>query len=233
MQKKLSTYITVFICLVATLALQPTVFANSATDSTEATDSATEITTQELKKRIEKVVEEKREQIKGALQGIAANEKGFIGEVQRVTDEAVTVESTNETTIIPITPDIQLTKGTTNINIGDIAVGNWAIVIGKSSATGDFSPEKVLISTETLAPRPQVITMGSIQSITSQLVTVNSRLNGQEQKFIISRTSAIENVDGSTLQFRAFEKDMQVLLVGVETDKGIELKTMRALVEIE
>lgn len=201
-----------------------TVHAEESTPS-----SATTETTQELKRRIEKAVEEKREQIKGALQGIAADQKGFIGEVQRVTDEAITVKSNDQTTIIPISENIDLSRKNSAIKIGDVAVGNWAVVIGKESSTGVFSPEKVVVSTETLQPKPQVIVIGSIDAITTKDVTVTSRLNGQKYAFTISKDSQSENNDGTTIPIRTFKKDLQVLLVGVEGEATTELKTIRAL----
>lgn len=206
------------------------IFGIDQVNAEESTpSSATTETTQELKKRIEKAVEEKREQIKGALQGIAADQKGFIGEVQRVTDEAITVKSNDETTIIPVSTGFDLTRKNSKIDIDDVAVGNWAIVIGKESSTGVFSPEKVIISTETLQPKPQVIILGSIDAITAKDVTVTSRLNGQKYTFNIVKDSISENNDGSTIPIRSFKKDMQALFVGTEGEATTELKTIRAL----
>ncbi len=191
--------------------------------------TATTETTQELKKRIEKAVEEKREQIKGALQGIAADERGFVGEVQRVTDEAITIKSNDETTIIPVSEGFDLSRKNAKIKIGDVAVGNWAVVIGKESSAGVFSPEKVVISTESLQPRPQVIVIGSIDAITTKDVSITSRLNGQKYTFTIAKTTQSQNNDGTDIPIRTFKKNVQALFVGVEGDGTTELKTVRSL----
>lgn len=225
-------HICIFVLFLAVAATHTT-FTYAAQPTPLTTEDSSADTTEELKKRIEKAVEEKREQIKGALQGIAADEKGFIGEIQRVTDEAITIKSSDKTTIIPVTSAIQLKRKNVTIKIDDVAVGNWAIIIGKESATGEFAPEQVLVSTETLQPKPQTIVIGNITTITAKEISVTSRLNGQKYTFAVTKNSSTENNDGTALPIKNFEKDIQVLIVGINNDTTTELKTMRALAPIE
>ena len=218
--------------LLLTVFSAPKLVLKAIAANPSASPSETETTT-ELKKRIEKAVEEKREQIKGALQGIESERRGLIGEVQRVTDEAITIKSKDETIIIPITSNIQLTRRNIKIDIDDVAVGNWAVIIGVESGTGDFEVESVSISTESLLPKPQLVMLGTIDTITAKEIVIISRLDGNTTAFTISKNSVIQNNDGSNLLIRNFQKDMQVLIVGTDNNGSIELKTMRALATIE
>lgn len=167
------------------------------------------------------------------LQGIISDKKGFLGEVQRVTDDAITVKSSDKTTIIPITEAITLQRKDKAIKVDEVAVGNWAIVIGKETSTGDFQVEEVEISTDKLTPEPQVIVIGNIDAITTKDITVTTRNNNQKQAFTISKNSDFEDSNGSEAQARLFTKDTQALLVGVSTESGVELKTIRALAPLK
>ena len=72
-------------------------------------------TTQELKERIQRIVEEKSDQIKGVIDQISQQKRGFIGQVERVTEESLTITNTKGTEIIPFDENVSLLKSNQEI----------------------------------------------------------------------------------------------------------------------
>lgn len=198
--------------------------------SPSASPSLTE-TTQRLRERIEKIVEEKRDQVEGALDELANQRRGFIGEIQRVSSETVTVKTNKSTQILPITPTTGITKGRKTIPVDDIAVGDWAIVMGKL-VDDEFQLEKLSISSTSLRPPAQVIVLGSISAITRTTITVQPRNNEAANQLNLVKNTEYQDIEGTSIKLADVKVDAQVLAVGINSDKGVEARVIRVLVPL-
>jgi hypothetical protein len=222
----------VLVCAKYPLAIQavtPTPTTTTATDETTATGSAT---TEELRKRIEKVVDEKREQIKGVIQDLLSKKTSFIGEISRISEEAITVKSADTTTIIPISDSLKLLKDNKALEVSALEVGNWAVVLGNKDGDG-IESEYILVSKESLRPRNQLVVLGSITALTKTEVTISTRGTQEERKLTIAKTSEFQDVNGEKAVAGDFEKDFNVLVVATEEEKGWQLQTLRSLAAFE
>lgn len=207
------------------------VSAQSATPGagTEATDSAT---TEELRKRIERVVDERREQIKGVVEDLLGKKGAYIGQISRISEEAITVKQGETPTIIPISDTLVILQDATPLSIDKIEVGNWAIVLGTRSDNA-IEPEYLIISDLSLRPQNQLVKLGSIKNINrSQLVFI-PRGTQDELTATIQRATKFQDSDGDTAAVTEFEADLSVLVTAVEGKDGWELKSVRSLAPLD
>lgn len=224
----------VFLAILAPTPVFAATATNSAKESSNASPSASpEDTTMELKKRIEKVVEEKREQIKGVISNLLSDKHGFIGEVSRLSQEAITVKQNGDSRIIPLTQNLTIIKKGKKITAQEIEVGNWVTVIG-SGSTDKFTPEFLIISTESLRPKDRVVTIGSLTTVGKTSVKIMQRGSSEEREFLIAKTSKLENVDGATIKLTDFDADLSVLVIATKNTKDQwEVVRIRSLSDVK
>ncbi len=201
------------------------------TISPSPTAETTQETTQKLKERIERVVDEKREQIKGVLTELSKKKKGFVGEVQRVSENSITVKTRKSTQIIPLTDKVTITKQNKKIALTDIAIGDWAIVIG-GFKDDEFQPERLIISSTSLLPKPQIVMIGSVDGILRNKMTVTSRANAEKKEFLMVKASLYQDSNGDAIKATQVSTGVQALIIAQETDQGTELKAIRLLVPL-
>lgn len=211
------------------------VFAQTSSTSASTTEetgpsptpSLTE-TTQRLKERIGKIVEEKRDQIEGALDDLASQRRGFIGEVQRVTSETLTLKTNKGTQILPLSPEIKITKANKPISVDGIAVGDWAVVIG-TLEDDSLRPNQLVISSTTLRPKPQTVVLGTVTEITRTTATIQPRSGQSAVEFNLVRTTTYEDSEGNPLRVADIKANTQVLAVGSSGTDGIDALVIRSL----
>jgi len=195
-----------------------------------AATSSPSATTQKLRERIEKVVEEKREQIAGVLDEITGQRRGYIGEVQRITSETMTLRTLRGTRIVSIKPTLILQKGNETIKIDQIAVGDWAIVIG-SLEDDEIQPDKIIISSTSLRPKPQVVTIGSITAISPTSISLTDRATGEAYVFTLPKTAKLQDLTGATIKSTQISPEMQAVIVGQRpTETTLNALIVRVLV---
>lgn len=236
MQKIIRTTLFSF-CFSLFLLMSSQVVAATTPASKSASNNASpsaspEETTLELKKRIEKVVEEKRDQIKGVISNLLSDKKGFLGEVSRLSGEALTIKRQNgDTIILPLTEKIIILKANKKITAEDIEVGNTVTIVGYES-NDQFMPEFILVSTAA-RPKSKQVLLGTITAIARGKFTIKARGAEEEKVYIIPTKAKFENVDGATLKVTDFDEDIAVLVIATENDKNqLELSTIRALTDV-
>jgi hypothetical protein len=202
----------------------------SASASPSGSPTLTE-TTQRLRERIEKIVEEKRDQVEGALDELATQRRGFIGEIQRVSSETLTVKTNKSTQILPLTPTTGITKAGKTIPVDDIAVGDWAIVIGRI-VDDEFQLDRLVISSASLRPPSQAVVLGTLSAITRSTATVQPRNQEAATQFNLVKTTTYQDIEGNSIRLTDIKADTQILAVGVNTDKGVEARVIRVLVPL-
>lgn len=225
LSKKIFVSLSAFLLLVVFMAFYP--HPLRAQDSTSSSE-----TTKKLKERIERIVEEKRDQIQGAIDNLSQRKQGFIGQVTRVSEEAITIKNSKGTIIVPIDETVALIKGGQDISIDDIAVDNWLLVIGFVE-DDTFTPRRILVSTNTLRPRSHLVSLGTIQSLTSSELQIRSRLGDEEINFILSSKTEFQDLEGSEVSQSDFSNDLQVLVVGYQDEDNKRATVIRALATLD
>lgn len=224
-QKILAFILTLLMCLTY-IPVYSTVSAQTASPGAgDASDSAT---TEELRKRIERVVYERREQIKGVVEDLLGKKGAYIGEISRISEEAITVKYNDIPSIIPLTDSLVILQGTTPLSIDKIEVGNWAVVVGTRS-DNSIEPEYVLVSDTTLRPQTQLVKLAAIKSINRSQLVLIPRGSQEEQKATILKNTKFQDMNGDAAVVRDFDVDLNVLVTAVQGKDGWELKTVRSL----
>lgn len=202
------------------LAASPT-FAQgnpqSATDSAtqEATTSAT---TQNLRERIERVVDEKREQIQGVLTDLDQRRRGVIGQVERITEESITISNHKGTEIIPLKVDqvpVRLIKAGNEIELTDIAVGDWILSLGLME-DNSFIPNRILVSSNSLRPTTRSVAIGAIVEVTTSNLSIDQRA-GDTITFVTNRNTTYQDLEGEEItrtQLTNLAENTQALVAG-------------------
>jgi hypothetical protein len=203
--------------LIASLSLGLVSMA-SAEESVVLDATLSSKTTQKLKERIEKIVEEKKEQIKGIISNLDSTQQGFVGVVQRISEEAITVKTNKTTKIIPITEDVELLKAGKEVELSDIAVENWLVIMGVIEDDA-FQPIRILVSGETLRPRPSYITIGSINSIERSELSVLPRSGEEEVPITLNSKTYYEDLNGEEIARTDIEEETQALVIAFD-DEG-------------
>jgi hypothetical protein len=224
---KLSLALIMFSFLIA--GMSSTVLAQESVILDASTSSKT---TQKLKERIEKIVEEKKEQIKGIISNLDATKQGFIGEVQRISEETITIKTNKTTRIIPINETVELIKDGEKIELSDIAVENWLVVMGVLEED-TFNPIRILVSAETLRPLPSYITIGGITKIDTNEITVNPRASEETVALTTDRNTVYEDINGEEIDESDIEEDTQALIVALDDDGEKIAQRIRILTVLE
>jgi hypothetical protein len=199
-----------------------------ATQGAEATDS----TTQKLKERIEKIVEEKKQQIQGVITDLSYTKRGFIGEIQRLTQETITIKNEKGTQIIPLNQDLKLIKAGKEILPDGIAVGDWTMVLGIVESD-EFVPKKIYVYSESLLPISRFVEIGTIQEITTKNLVIKPRSKEETIELLINTKTRYQDSAGEKAMLKNFEENMQVLLIGIEDENSKTTTVLRALAPFE
>ena len=224
-----------FLFTVLLVSSSKTVLAQSASDSAEASSSAQTQINQELKKRMEKALSEAGT-VAGALTTLLSERTSFVGEVTRVSQEAITVKQFSGNTIIPLTDTVELLKAGKKVSADDIEVGGWVSVLGTRDGN-QVDPEFVLVSATSLKPKDKLVVLASLSEITRTEIKFvpRSSQDGTEQTVKIDKNSTFESSDGSEAVRTDFEKDYSVLIVAQKNadEETYTLTTLHALSDLK
>ena len=210
---------TITICLLLIAALS----ANSVL-AQESTPSASEQSTQNLKTRIEKVVQEKREQIKGVIEKIYQKKRGFIAQVQRVSTGALTVKNAKGVEILPIDEkSVTILKNNKEISLDEIAVENWVVIMGIQEQES-FTIKRILVSEENLWPKDFHISIGTVEKIDSRKISILLRSNQEQVEFLLNKNTKYQDLNGNDLTLKTIKPETQVLIIGYK-DKDLNTAT--------
>lgn len=207
------------------------VSAQETPEDAQSSPSA-EATAKELKARIKKYVENNTEKIKGAIDQLSQNKRGFIGQVERVTQESISITNTKGTEIIPVDENVEFIKKGKNIEATDVAIDDWLVIMGIIEDE-IFTPKRILVSSVSLRPRTHVVSMGTIIDQKTKEITILSRKN-EEETFVVNAQTEFQNQDGTSASATDLTDDLQVLVVGFEDEDDSPTATkIRSLVDLE
>jgi hypothetical protein len=214
--------------------------AQTATSSSETEDSEDEQseediseTTRNLRERIERIVDEKRDQIKGVLTEIDSKRRSTIGEIQRVTEDTLSIRSQTGTEIIPISNTqypLTILKDGEPIEFDEIAVGNWLLAFGVIEEDS-FQPIRLLISDDSLRPRTRTVSIGTITDIARTSIEIEPRSGEGTVTYTISADTEYQDLSGEVIGLNDIDESMQAIVAGIvtETDDDDESSTRAAL----
>lgn len=217
-----------FFCLTASILIltiaQP-VLAQEATQSSSKDE--------EVKINLKKIIQEasKNPNVQKVLGELSQSKRGFIGQVNRVTEESLTLTNSKGTEIIAFDETVTLLKNNQEISIDEVAVDDWLVVMGLMIDDA-FVPKRILVSSGSIRPQNHLITMGTIVEQTSKEITVLSRKD-EEIKFAISSKTEYQDHDGEAAVSNDFVDDFQVLIVANEDEDGKNANVIRSLVSLE
>lgn len=174
--------------------------------SSETDDEAVE---KNIKDRLQKVIEEKSDQIKGVMEG--NQRRGFIGIMQRVSEEALTMETPRGPVVLTVTPDIEFWDDDDPIDLEDIEIGESLVIIGTQNGD-EFTAERIYISTTPFEPILREIIVGNIQEIDQNSLTIQAR-SGDENTYAFNKDTVFTNSEGEEVRSDDFVTDQDALLI--------------------
>lgn len=185
-------------------------------------------TTDNLRARIEKIVEEQKEKVQSLLGTAEVQRQGFIGQVVRVSETTLTLDSRGVTRIVPLDETVVLQRGTAVIKPETIEIGQWALVLGLRRAE-TFMPRKIVFSTASPRPDPHLVQLGTLKAISN--TTLDFQPRGQEEiiSVVFAKTTQFQDSLGVATRLTEFVEDDQVLLVGYQANEKTMATVMRAL----
>lgn len=187
-----------------------------------------ETVNQNLKKVIDKVIEENKDAVDAKVLAAKQKTRGLVGEVKSVRADTLTIKTPKGTQILAADKNVKLIKAGKIIATSDIAVGDWVSIIGEIK-DDDFKALTVIVSSKSLATVEPTILLGTIESFAKQELKVSNRADGQSQTFSVLKTSIWQDVSATKAAANLFKDSLQVFLVGIETETGPTLHTIRAL----
>lgn len=197
----------------------------------EATSSPQ--TTQNLKQRIERIVEEKKDQIKGIINNLDATKQGFIGQVTRISEETITVKTNKATKILPISSQVELLRGSTAIKLSDIAVDNWVVVMGIIQ-DDNFNPVRILVSADDIRPKTYTVFLGTISDSDRTSFTITPRDNPDSQIQVTTNNKTLfEDLKGEEIDRADIETETQALIIAFDDEGEKIAKRIRLLTTLE
>lgn len=211
------------ICLIALVGWWTPVNAQES-----ATGSGT---TENLKKRIEKLVEEKRDQIEGVLLEFGVRKRGFIGEVQRVSEDSITVKSKKGTEIISV-EGVSLRKSGKEIQVNDIAIDDWVVVLGYIENDA-FLARRILVSGTSLRPDPQIVEVGTITASDRTSFTLETRGTQEILTVKTNTNTEYQDIQGNEIARTDVTADTQALVVGFDREGDKVATIIRILTVVE
>ncbi len=212
----------------------------SASPTPSATASATETpddppvtgekvaiheTTTKLRERLQKLLGDQDEN--GDIQKAA-----YIGEVTRISEEAITLKTLIGSEIVPLEESTILLKRSQKIPVSDVNVGNWLIVIGTREKNRAIKPQLLMVQTADLKPREHLATIGAISEISASSISITPRGKNEALTFKVTKNSKLTDATGETMTLKTLPKDVAVVVVGFGTDNGWELGTLKTMVSM-
>lgn len=210
---------------VATRSLSPALVAAQTEENQD--QEASPAATESLKDRIDKVVEEKKEQVEKKVEALTYRRRGFIGQITRVSEEAITIENRKGTQVVPLKKNVMLTKDDEPVALDDIAVGEWVTVLGLEK-DDEFFPLQVIVTEDSLQPPEQRVSIGTITEVSSKQISLRSRETDEVLTYDFNKQTDVIDNQGEEISYEDLFEDMQCLTAGfveVETDEDDEEET--------
>lgn len=227
--------------VLTTLLLTQPVQAQLITADQDTSTAAAELdsqTTDNLKKRIEKVVQDKREEIKGVIDLLKEKKRGFIGQIERVAEESLTIKTSKGVKIISLNEGVKLQKSSSATStkiakVSEIAVGDWAMVVGIVE-DDTLVPQTITTYTSSLRPRDHLVVLGNITTLEKSSVVISPRSGDATETITLTTATKYQDITGKTIKATAVSEELQALVIGYNDEqKGKIATVVRVLTTID
>ncbi|MCA9373098.1 hypothetical protein KC921_03300 [Candidatus Woesebacteria bacterium] len=189
-----------------------------------------------INERINKQLSDEQEKkLSTMLDSINQLRKAMFGQVERITDDSLTLTTSEGAIIIPLPESVVVKQDSKTIKASDIAVDSWALVIGTnttdktSDAQSTLTPQQILIYTTNPQPKGPIVSIGVIDSINSGTVTIVDRATEEISSFTIQKTTVFQDAAGKKITSSDLEPDLAVLIVGTAGEKTTTANIIRSL----
>lgn len=195
------------------------VVAQTASDSSlspAASNSAD--TNQRLLERIHNAIQQHTDQIKGVISELGQKKRGFIGQIQRITQTQVTIQNPKEQEILTIAAGVDLQRDGKKVTIDDLVVGDWVIAEGYQDQ--NFTLKRLLVFSHSIAPHTFTTQIGAVRSVTKTGLVILPRGTQTPVTFSLTKTTPIQDYAGNTLTQKNIQTDTQYLVISYLDDKN-------------
>ena len=205
-------------------AVYTPVFALTATPSSKtasptpiATSSGSlnqETVTQNIKDRIEKIIDEKSEKASQALK-----KRAFVGKVSRVTTESLSIETLRGEQNVRVSSKstVLLFPKMQNLQLSDIEIGGFAIVMGYINGDDVLEAKRILVVQTPLFPMKKKVVIGHVIDLSTTVLSLKLR-NNEEEKIPISKKTIYVDSQGETLKRTEIEDNAEVVAIRLNGD---------------
>jgi hypothetical protein len=166
--------------------------------------------TENLKDRIDRVLEQRQEKLQ-ELEDSGVRRRIFVGDVQRIIDQTVTLRTRRGNQSFAITPDLGLVRDGKKATLDDIVVGDWIAVIGYLDKE-TVQPQRVFVYASPLRPTEYDTVIGTITDITRTQITITDS-SETAHKYTLARTTGYENAEGGEAKREDFKQDGKVVIL--------------------
>ncbi len=205
----------------------------TASDSALTVVAATAAdTTQKLKERIDNVLKNRTDQVKGVIDEITLRKRAVVGEVERVIENRITVKNTRGTQVFAVTPEVIVLKDGRKASIDDAAVGDWITLLGYTEKQ-DFILKRVMISSTPLSPQFSDTFIGTLQTISKTQATFLPRNEQTPVTYIMNKSTQYEDSQGNPLSLNDIKTDNEYLLIAQTIKSNKTAVVLHALGSIQ
>ncbi len=192
----------------------------------EASDSGR--TNQEIKKRIDRVIEEKKQEVAGALAEINTKKRGFVGPIDRVSETSLTIATHKGPLVLPLSESVKVLKNNKEAAVTDLSIGDFVVALGIET-DGTFMPKFILSSGSSEKPKERLVLLGTLTDIGKSNLILMTRGTNETKDITISKSTEYQNADGSEVSLDLFEEDLTILVVATDDEGDLAATTIRSL----
>lgn len=204
----------------------------TGTDTT-ASPSAETDPTDKLKERIDKVIEQQKDRVRGVMDNMGLKKRALFGEVQRVTEANITVKTSEGSQIFTIDAEIGLLRDNKKATIDDIAVGDWALALGYQKEN-DFILRRLEASSVSPRPVPPNILLGTLKSINKAktVIDMTGRFDQASHPFMLVKNTLFQDSRATSIKKEDLKLNSSYIILSEPAASGTPSATLiRSLAE--
>ncbi len=213
-----------FAAILFSISVASPTYAQDASPAPAASSSGDQ-TKQGLMDHISKIMEQRREQVKGVMDKLGQQKRGFIAEVKGVMGTNLTVSNPKGTQILTITSNIIIVKENKKATIDDIAIGDWVIVMGYTDAQGNFSARRIIVSSQPLQPTLPDTVVGTLQTINRISAVFLPRRSQAAGTYLLNSATHYQDFQGKSITLSGLKVDTEYLVLST-TNKDQRTATL-------
>ena len=170
--------------------------------------------TQNIKDRIEKIIDEKSEK---ASQNV--KKRAFVGKVSRVTTESLSIETLRgeQNVKVSLKSTVLLFPKMQSLQLSDIEIGGFAIVMGYINSDDVLEAKRILVVQTPLFPMKKKVTIGRVIDLSTTMLSLKLR-NNEEEKIPVTKKTVYVDSQGESLKRTEVEDNAEVIVIRPNAD---------------